>query len=670
MACYIFSQEMEYIQDGMMYEKFCDILDLPKYVVTNLMGLNEVREYEKIGITSGQLLEMYRYFTDNRVLKSSMSVEEKLEELKESLCCTSVERSNLEIRLVKDGYIVAQILLSEKDKACFWAILYFSMTRLIRMEFYTDKILYANCYVTASSENGLYAKLTSRFFYNKDGTVAYEQIFEGEREWFLFPDGKRFTKEELMMQLVRKLELSEQDVVLLDASVPEVFMKAIFMFGKAARIVALTHVGYDFVSADLYEPFWKGHYYDWFPYVDALNTMVVSSEEQKDILTKELRIYHCHVPNILVASIDGKFVYAVLLESYGGNLALSWNFKGKADGFWIYDESGRKIHESENIHEHYFLIRGYEKSDGFVIKAFVNTSKGKVEAANSGMISVMGMQYDRPRVSLIMPAYNAEEYIARSIDSALAQSFADMELIIVNDGSTDRTQDVMEWYGEHYPQVRTYYKTNGGQATARNVGIEQALGNYIAFMDSDDMLRTDMIERLYVSIVKNECDIAITSAWIVLEKGYESLGVYSVVEDMAFPIDVFLEYYSRYSFPVVWNKLYRASLVKEHPFINVTYEDDAWTPCVLSYAERVCYINAHLYEYDRTIRNSTYLSGAWSKSNEEIFLDHRAILYSILEKGNPKKRTLLKRIVMTYVGDFKKFSYPKYRELEKEIEKM
>ncbi|MEH2955932.1 glycosyltransferase [Candidatus Merdisoma sp. JLR.KK011] len=366
------------------------------------------------------------------------------------------------------------------------------------------------------------------------------------------------------------------------------------------------------------------------------------------------------------------FAYVCLKESYKNNLALSWAFQGEAEGFLIYDaDSGKAAGEISNVLEHYFLLEDYPKTARFIVKAYVRTLKGKMILAESGAAAVSEMLPIKPVVSLIMPAYNAEEYIARSIDTALAQSFPDMELIIVNDGSTDETQAVLDWYRERYPQVKTFYKENGGQAAARNMGIEKAEGNYIAFMDNDDTLRPDMIERLYATIVKNDCDIAMTSVYMLTGERYEDMTSYPMIEDTAVSIEVFFEYYMRNLSPVLWNKLYRASLVKEHPCaVRVTFEDDAWTPYVLSYADRVCYINAHLYEYDRS-RGSTAIHASWNRPVEEKFLDHRELVLFFLENGNQERKDLLKKLALVYVSAFPySASYVGYSELRKEIEQM
>ncbi len=369
---------------------------------------------------------------------------------------------------------------------------------------------------------------------------------------------------------------------------------------------------------------------------------------------------------------DCAFEYVCVNESYGDNLAVSWIFRGEAEGYLVYDaDSGKLVGEAFHGLEHYLLLENYPKEARFIVKAYVRAVRGKMIVARSNVAGVSGKQPVKARVSIIMPAYNAEEYIARSIDTALAQSFADMELIIVNDGSTDQTQKVIDWYQERYPQVKSICQSNAGQASARNNGVEHAEGDYISYMDSDDMLRPNMIERLFDSIKRNECDISMSSAYQITNEGYEEVGAYPVKEDTSIAIEDFFEQYIRYAYSVVWGKLYRKNLVKAHPIPSVTYEDSAWIPCILSFAEKICYINEHLYEYDRTIRNVTYVHASMGKSEEEQYADRRDYVMFFLENGNPQKKDLLKKLALGYtLGFVNKFSYPKFKDLREDIEKL
>jgi len=390
LTIYIFSQSLGYISSNSDYKQACieQILRASfcsnKYICTRMIGQKEINNYKRVGIGAEQLVGIPQYFTDNQSLESSVKAEEKLEELKNILQCTEVSYRDSEIWLIKDGYVIASILLDETDKNYLWAVCYYSCAKLLRMEVYTDGISYMNSYITATSEQGLYAKITKRTFYNKDGSVAYDQIFEGEKEWFLFPDGRLCTKSQMMEEFIRTLNLSEDDVILLDESVPNELLRAVFMFGKVARLVALVRVNNG--SADGGENemvFSRGSYYDWFPYMEMLDTIVVSTEEQKKDLLEELETYHYNIPIIKVAPIEGEFVSAGVVKSPDGNLVLSWEFKGKPDGILIYNELGTWIGETRNVEQSCFLLKGYEKKDGFILKAYIDTARGKTTIAES-----------------------------------------------------------------------------------------------------------------------------------------------------------------------------------------------------------------------------------------------------------------------------------------------
>ena len=102
-------------------------------------------------------------------------------------------------------------------------------------------------------------------------------------------------------------------------------------------------------------------------------------------------------------------------------------------------------------------------------------------------------------ISVIIPAYNVEKYIRRCMDSLVNQTYEKLEIIVVNDSSTDRTGDIIAEYAERFPEKVFQYnqKKNAGQAAARNFGLTKATGDYIGFVDSDDFVSTDMYELLY-----------------------------------------------------------------------------------------------------------------------------------------------------------------------------
>ena len=458
----------------------------------------------------------------------------------------------------------------------------------------------------------------------------------------------------------------------MDASVPWELLQAIFSFGKGAKIIAIAHAG-DYFSKkeNEHESFQREYPYRWLQYVEILDQMVVSTEVQKRRLIQELEKYHCCVPVINVIPVEGEFTYTVLKESYGGNLALSWSFSGKPDGFQIYNEDGEKMYETWNSHQHYYLIKGYGKESGFVVKAYVDTVKGKEIIGESEQVYLQARSYGKPLVSLIIPAYNAEDYIARTMDNALAQSLSDVEIVVVDDGSTDATPEILDWYAGKYSNVIVIHQENSGVAMARNAGIGVAGGEYIGFMDNDDMIHPDMLKRLYCSARKNECDIACTSAYEIKDNGYVPYIRYPIKEDVAVSIDEFINQHfvtGRMWTVLIWNKIYRSSLVKTRLIPALIGDDEAWTPYILSWANNICWIDDHLYEYDRIIRSSTLVDKWMKQTNKELFDIHMKVSMFYLENGNPQKRKLLKELARRGIYEWGKvYAYDRYEEVWKEV---
>ena len=402
--------------------------------------------------------------------------------------------------------------------------------------------------------------------------------------------------------------------------------------------------------------------------------MLQKPEWMQELLAAQQRNRKDFYQEISIPTImDCKFTLTVLKESYGDNLALSWIFEGSATGFLVYDKTGNLIYETRNIHQHYYCIEGYAKEDSFVVKAYVETLKGKMVVAESEAIAVEAKPYGTPRVSLVMAAYNAEDYIVRSIDTALAQSFLDLELIIVDDGSTDSTPDIIDWYTNKYSNILAIHKENGGVATARNVGIERANGEYIGFLDNDDMIRPEMVIKLHDSVKKNECDIAMSSVCQIVNGVSQKFIQYPMEEDVAMTMDEFfnMHFTKGCMFSVViWNKLYKASLVKQHLLPELIADDDAWTPYILSYADKICYLNGCFYEWDRTIRSNTQVDEWNRKSREETFLIHKNATMFYLENGNPKRLDFLKKLANRQLLEMRKaFGDDEYEKLWEKIEK-
>ncbi|MFR0779346.1 MAG: glycosyltransferase family 2 protein [Zhenhengia sp.] len=183
------------------------------------------------------------------------------------------------------------------------------------------------------------------------------------------------------------------------------------------------------------------------------------------------------------------------------------------------------------------------------------------------------------KVSVIVPVYNVERFLSKCIDSLLRQTLQDIEIILIDDGATDRSSEICDTYALKDHRIKVIHKINGGLSDARNVGIEVAQGEYIAFLDSDDWVEPNLYEYLYNLIKKKNADIAqcdyikayAEDAQIDF-KHQTKETIYTSVEALGL---LFGEEYVKTV--VVWNKLYRRSLFEEIRFPKGKVHEDEFT---------------------------------------------------------------------------------------------
>ena len=123
------------------------------------------------------------------------------------------------------------------------------------------------------------------------------------------------------------------------------------------------------------------------------------------------------------------------------------------------------------------------------------------------------------KISVIVPVYNVEKYISKCLDSILAQTYADLEVICVNDGSTDNSGKILDEYAARDSRVKVFHKDNGGVSSARNLALENITGNYVGFVDSDDYIAPDMYSSLLSALEEQDADIAECNIAYVYESG-------------------------------------------------------------------------------------------------------------------------------------------------------
>lgn len=338
----------------------------------------------------------------------------------------------------------------------------------------------------------------------------------------------------------------------------------------------------------------------------------------------------------------------VVNEAYGGEVAVSWIFNGDVDGYVLL-KNGVECLDIEDGLAHIAMVK--YSADKFKIRGYKNVFGAKVFTCESDEASVADennrANMEKPndyKLSVVIPAYNAQKFISRCISSALASDLKDIEVIAVDDGSTDETKDILSWYENMYPQFfKKIFKENGGAAEARNYGIMESKGHYIAFIDSDDMIRPDAYSTMYDSLQKTGADIAIGRLYKVDNDKYYvrhtlPLPAYKAINPEEYLRLLFTQTYNNVA---VWNKMYRTKLVQEHPIPLLSYEDVSWTPYILSWADSLCYVDKVCVEWDRKIRSFTLSNELSSRSVELKYQDRLKAVDFFYENGNPQHKEVL-----------------------------
>lgn len=204
-------------------------------------------------------------------------------------------------------------------------------------------------------------------------------------------------------------------------------------------------------------------------------------------------------------------------------------------------------------------------------------------------------------ISVIIPVYNVEKYIKNCIDSVKNQTYYNIEIIIIDDGSPDNCGTICDKYAKEDSRIKVIHKKNEGVAVARNEGLKEAKGKFITFVDSDDMVKDDYIEYLYNILIKNDADIACCN----FEYTYEQKTNYKKIEDEKEKIIVYdnkeaLEnlLYQKEIDTSPWGKIYRREMFENIMFpIGKIYEDFGTIYKTIINAKRVVYGNQKKYLY-------------------------------------------------------------------------
>lgn len=236
-------------------------------------------------------------------------------------------------------------------------------------------------------------------------------------------------------------------------------------------------------------------------------------------------------------------------------------------------------------------------------------------------------------VSIIVPVYNLEGYITKCIESLKTQTYQDLEIILIDDGSRDKSGIICDDYAKKDQRVKVIHTNNGGQSRARNMGIDVAQGEYIMFVDGDDFLDTNCIQWCMEIFEQNPKIDIVSFAWNGFYENDIILpgkkGKYILVEKEEFFSNInIISFY-------VWNKMYRKSVIADTRFIvgrlheEITFLEEVFDRMKLS-----AYSNSKLYNYLLKRDNATFSS--FDKRRMYVFDDMRKLINNLSEKNYVK----------------------------------
>lgn len=236
-------------------------------------------------------------------------------------------------------------------------------------------------------------------------------------------------------------------------------------------------------------------------------------------------------------------------------------------------------------------IIGGNLFDFFIVNIFLSFICGQLlyNVRNFKKVECLDVKEEKNKiaVSVIVPVYNVEKYIEKCLDSLVNQTLKNIEVIVVNDGSPDNSQKIIDKYKNEYPNIiKSYIKENGGLSDARNFGITKCSGEYIAFLDSDDYVNYDMYEKMYNKAVSKNFDLVVCDLFYVFENSKMKeccSGYHEDLHDKQSIKKTMVDFC-----PAVWNKLYKKNLFDK----NVRFKKSVWFEDVEFIYRLMVYVNS------------------------------------------------------------------------------
>ncbi len=242
-----------------------------------------------------------------------------------------------------------------------------------------------------------------------------------------------------------------------------------------------------------------------------------------------------------------------------------------------------------------------------------------------------------PDISIIVPVYNAEAYMHRCVDSLLAQTFDNFEVVLIDDGSPDSSGAICDEYARKDSRIRVFHKENGGVASARQLGIDKARGEYTIHADPDDWVEPTMLEELYNKAKTETADMVICD-FLVEDNGNNSYRVQQPTSSSADAVLDDLLFHRLHG--SLWNKLIRRECYKLYniAFVKELNYCEDYLVCVklLQKDIKVAYLNKAFYHYDQIVN-----SGSITRNFSTALFELRKMFISRLEEVIPARKELI-----------------------------
>lgn len=267
------------------------------------------------------------------------------------------------------------------------------------------------------------------------------------------------------------------------------------------------------------------------------------------------------------------------------------------------------------------------------------------------------------KLSIIIPVYNVEKYLDKCINSLIYQTMKELEFIFVNDGTPDNSVDIIKKYQNIDKRIKLLEKANGGQASARNLGLKHAKGEYVAFLDSDDYVALNMYEKLYNRAKKDNLDICICDYFYAYDDRIEkNNNTITKAKEKKITREEYITLT-----PCPWNKIIKKEFLSKQNFRfpeGIIYEDLASIPLLGLNNPKVVYINEYLHYYlqsdSSTMRNKEYKS-----KYEDIFKAVKYLYDNMIDKGNNEELEYLLTYHFLYLGSLNFYKYKKYKHIDR-----